>query len=254
MNRFSITATAIVFMMLSGCSSSSDVNAGNSYSKLNTPEKSFLYSSGGKSCMGGAAITGLTCLLTAGVDPNRLLACTAFAAAGCAVAFTGNYILDQIRNSYAKAEDQLEVAKKLVQVDYIKSQNLLKSTKETLVEDEKEIARIKRDIKDRGDQQDELDKKSEEMQKNLDFLYENLKTADVRLNGYKQAYSLISRENGVNQRIMKQRKSELEKQIVELTQVQDELLQSVKLYAERTSHVKFQVISFINYMSINQNL
>lgn len=84
-------------------------------------------------------------------------------------------MLDKLRANYSNLEDQLDATKAKVQDSLKSTQSLQASVNETLASDEAEIEQIENGIKDGTKTKADLEKKADEMSKNLAYMQERLK-------------------------------------------------------------------------------
>lgn len=246
-NKFTAAAVAISLALAgTGCSSSGGFSLGGSDSNVNPElkkdEPSFFSKSGAVACVGGAALAGLSCLL---LKKDKKALCLAAAAAGCTVGMTGNYMLDKLRANYSNLEDQLDATKAKVQDSLKSTQSLQASVNETLASDEAEIQQIENGIKDGTKTKADLEKKADEMSKNLAYMQERLKADKENLQAQTDALQgLKDGKGGVGaidtDNALKKQKA-LEEEIAKTNESINALEGAIADYSEKTLAVKNKV-------------
>lgn len=246
-NKFTAVSVAISLALAgTGCSSSGGLSFGGSDSNVNPElkkdEPSFFSKSGAAACAGGALLAGVSCLL---LKKDEKAVCLAAAAAGCAVAMTGNYMLDKLRANYSNLEDQLDATKAKVQDSLKSTESLKSSVNDTLVADENEIKQIEAGIKDGSRTKADLEKKADEMTKNLAYMQErlnadkeNLKAQTDALEGLKEGKGGVGAIDTDNA-IAKQKA--LEDKIAETNESICALEGAIENYSEKTLALKNKV-------------
>lgn len=245
--KFTAVTVAISLSLTgTGCSSSGGFSLGGSDSNVNPElkkdEPSFFSKSGAAACAGGAALAGLSCLL---LKKDKKAVCLAAAAAGCAVAMTGNYMLDKLRADYSNLEDQLDATKAKVQDSLNSTQSLKTSVDDTLAADENEIKQIEAGINDGTKTKADLEKKADEMAKNLAYMQErlnadkeNVKAQTDALEGLKEGKGGVGALDTDNA-IAKQKA--LEEKIAQTNESISALEGAIENYSEKTLAVKSKV-------------
>lgn len=208
--------------------------------KLQQENATFFSSSGAKACLGGALVGAAACLAS---NSKNKLACALVAAfAGCAVAMTGNYLLDNLRANYKNLEDQLDATKEQVQEDVNKAKNMASTYDEILADDEKEIAQINKNIKNGSATKAQLAAKADEMDKNLKYMQANQKTLNEHLSAYKEAKNgLVQGKGGVgynNKQDAEKKLAELESRIAMLEKEQNDLLAKEAEYTAKIAGIR----------------
>lgn len=204
--------------------------------KLTKDEASFFSKSGAVACATGAAVGLLACL-----NAKDKLACAiAAGAAGCAVAMTGNYVLDKVRANYKTTEEQLDATKELVEKDLNKTKNLHTGVQQTMKDDQAELAQLQKDIKAGKKTQADLDNKLAQMDKNMEFIRKNVDKAQEQLTAYKEASETLNKEaaqKGPNS-IAAKKAQELNKTIADQEAELASLLNAAADYATSVDHVR----------------
>ncbi len=237
----SLIAVAVsVAIALTGCATT---GVGQVNPNLRKDEPKFFSRSGGMSCLIGATIAGAACTLIK--DDNKLAACLAAAAGGCAVAMTANYMLDSTRAKYHNLEDQLDATKAQVQTSINSTQSLLQTSDETLKADLAEIERLKSDYVSGKVSKDALIKKTRDMEANISYMKKRLDADKETLQNYKDVAAALERGEGgapaSSATAMAKKSVELDAKIQEMEEKIGQLTGSIEDYAASTSIVKENV-------------
>ncbi|MEF2913353.1 MAG: hypothetical protein U0O25_03390 [Succinivibrio sp.] len=206
---------------------------------LKKDEPEFFSKSGAQSCVGGALVTGLACLFV--TDGDKLPACVAAAAAGCAVGITVNYYLDKVRADYSNLEDQLDATKEQIQKSIASTSSLKKSTEDLIRDDSVEADRIVKNIKDGKAKKSELDDKIKEMESNLAYMQKRLAQDKEIYNAHKGTQSALMEGKGAKPNsisLAKKKNSEITKELANADNELLELENAVIEYSQKTASYK----------------
>lgn len=224
--------------LIAGCTNSLSTSSGVD-PDLKKDEPKFFSQSGAVACASGAILSGLACLL---VKDDNKEACVAVAAAGCAVAMTGNYMLDKLRSDYHNLEDQLDAVKNQINASIKSTESLNQNIKDTLNDDNYEIAQIEKGIAEGSRSKKDLEDKVEQMEQNLAYMKDRLAKDQENLEAQTDAYEGLKRGEGNVQandpQTAKKKAAELEASIAKLNENISYLQGEINSYAERTSAVK----------------
>lgn len=206
---------------------------------LKKDEPEFFSKSGAQSCAGGAFVAGLSCLFI--TDGDKLPACVAAAAAGCAVGITANYYLDKVRADYSNLEDQLDATKEQIQKSIASTSSLKNSTEELLKDDSTEADRIVKNIKDGKAQKSDLDKKIKEMDSNLAYMKKRLEQDKEVYNAHKGTQSALMQGQGAKPNsisLARKKNEEVSLQLANADNELNELENAVIEYSKKTASYK----------------
>ena len=179
-----LLSVIIATILASGCA-----NQGASSAEVDSALKEsgakFFSDSGIKSCLAGASLGILSCMLS---NADNKLACAVIAgASGCAVGITTNYVFDNVRANYATTEKQLDATKEMVvkDIDSVKDVNkvasdLIKRDTEAVDALEKKFAVGQADKK-------ALQQKTGEMDANIAYIKKQVEGIDFKIESYKYA-------------------------------------------------------------------
>ncbi len=238
-NAICVSMAAAIF--LSGCATSQ--GGGSVNPNLKKDEPAFFSQSGGTACLLGASIAGLACM---GIkDDNKLAACLAVAAAGCAAGMTANYMLDKTRANYHNLEDQLAASKAQVEKSIASTQTLKNTSEQTLADDKAEIESIKSNTAAGEQRTKALNKKLADMDANLKYMQERLDSDRSMLKEYKNLrddlYAGKGGKSANNSQLAARNAQELDEKIAELEHSIASLDGAIADYAQQTSMLKNEV-------------
>ena len=206
---------------------------------LTKEDASFFSKSGAVACATGAVVGILACL-----NAKDKLACAiAAGAAGCAVAMTGNYVLDKVRENYKNTEDQLDATKAIAEDGIKSTKELYTGIQETMKEDQAEIKQLQKDIKKGKKTQADLENRVVQMDKNIAFIRDRIEKTDKTLTDIKNTRDELSKDvaqKGPNSKAAKNLK-ELDGKIAELTKTKSDLESALIDYSNKVDHTKKQI-------------
>ena len=245
--RFSKKLSALALactLALSGCASTSSSNdalqgidTDSVNPKLKSNEAHFFSKSGAQGCATGALLGALACIIS---DSDNKLACAAIAgAAGCAVGLTANYVLDNVRANYSSIEEQQQATIAMVEQNLDYTKELADSSKSVVLEDEKEIATIKANIKKGTASVEDLKAKAKEMDENNKYLKACIKKSQEDLNAYEGAAAELEKDVNSKQSIAKQQ--ELDLKIAKTKQQLNALYELSNEYAMSTNNLNKEI-------------
>lgn len=238
--KVKLTAIAVALSIgLTGCATSGASTSSNVNSNLTKDEPSFFSQSGAAACATGGIVSGLACLLLTGGDHEK---CIAVAVAGCALAMTGNYVLDKLRADYHNLEDQLDATKTQIQESITSTNSLKESTKETLAQDSTDIDNILKDIKSGNKSVADLNKKTKEMEDNLAYIRKRLASDQENLKAQNEALSGLKLGKGgvpaKNPDLANAKEKELDNSIIALNNNIAEMYDLADQYSQKIAFAK----------------
>lgn len=222
MKKIALVSALIVTMALSGCNSTSNSGYGGADpdARLISKEFNVEKSSYTTSCLVGAGVAGVGCLLIA--KPSQRALCIAAAAAGCMASMGVNAILDNIRENYHTKEAQLDALLDQLEVNRQKAVQMNHAAYTVYKEDHAKFKQMQNDIKANKVSADQIKKSIAQYNANIKVLEENLEVHEENVGKYKEVRDGLVGKEQLNAQEKKKLK-ELNRQIASLQKTVDDL-------------------------------
>ena len=218
MIKKTLLSVVLAAVLASGCA-----NQGSSSAEVDPALKEsgakFFSDSGIKSCLAGAGIGVLGCMLS---NADTKLACAAIAgASGCAVGIATNYVFDNVRSNYATTEKQLDATKEMVVKDIDSVKGVNKAASDLIKRDTEAVAALEKKVAAGQADKKALQQKSSEMDANIAYIKEQVEGIDSKIESYK--YARDQYQTSSTSAADKKKLSELDTKIASLKAERDNL-------------------------------
>lgn len=221
MKKIALVSALIVTMALSGCNSTTggfdgaDPDARLISKDFNVEKSSYV-----TSCLVGAGVVGVGCMLIA--NSSQRAVCIAAAAAGCMASMGVNAILDNIRQNYHTKEAQLDALMDQLEVNRQKAVQMNAAAHRVYQDDHAKFLQMQKDIKANKVSAEQVKKSIAQYNANIKVLQENLEVHEENVNKYKEVRDgLVGKEMLTAQE--KKKLKELDRQIASLEKTVDDL-------------------------------